>query len=119
MAISSTKQVFESFKRAAEAKDLNALVGLYADNAELGDINKRQPPGSPMRIRGRDEVRKMYEGVPKELEHHISDEVLSDDRMAFSYRCDYPNGQQVFGVHICELRDGKIAREVVAEAWDE
>ena len=37
----------------------------------------------------------------------------------FSYWCDYPNGQKVFGVHICEVHDGKITREVVAEAWDE
>lgn len=119
MSLAQTKQVFETFKRAAEAKNLAALVELYADNAELVDINKRQPPGAPMRLRGRDELRKMYEGVPKELEHHIGDEVLSDDKMAFSYRCHYPNGQEVFGVHICEVRDGKITREVVAEAWDE
>lgn len=119
MSLAQTKQVFQSFKRAAEAKDLAALVELYADNAELVDVNKRQPPGSPMRLRGRDELRKMYEGVPRELEHHVEDEVLGDDKMAFSYRCDYPNGQKVFGVHICEVRNGKITREVVAEAWDE
>jgi len=119
MSIATTKDVYDAFKRAAEAKDTRALLDLYADDAELVDINKRQPPGSPMRLRGRDELRKMYEGVPKDLEHHVGDEVLSDNRMAFSYSCAYPSGQQVFGVHICEVREGKITREVVAEAWDE
>jgi ketosteroid isomerase-like protein len=119
MSIATTKTVFDQFKRAAEAKDISALVSLYAADAEIVDINKREPPASPRRVRGTDELRKMYDSVPKELVHRVGDEVLGDDRMAFSYRCDYPNGQKVFGVHICELRDGKIAREVVAEAWDE
>jgi len=119
MSIATTKDVFTAFKRAAESRDIAALVDLYADNAEVVDFNKRQPPATPMRVRGQDEVRKMYESIPKELVHNVSDEVLGDDRMAFSYRCDYPNGQKVFGVHICEVHDGKITREVAAEAWDE
>lgn len=119
MSIATTRNVFDSFKRAAEAKDTAALAALYADDAEVVDFNKRQPPASPMRLRGRSDVQKMYESVPKELEHRVSDEVLGDDRMAFSYSCAYPNGQKVFGVHICEVHDGKITREVVAEAWDE
>ena len=119
MSVSTTRDVFNAFKRAAEAKDTSALLDLYADDAELIDVNKRQPPASPMTLHGRDELRKMYESIPRELVHHVGDEVLSDGRMAFSYACDYPSGQKVFGVHICDVRDGKITREVVAESWDD
>lgn len=119
MAIATTKATFEAYKRAAEAKDDHALAMLYADDAEILDVNKRNPPRSPERVRGRQAIETRIGTVPKELVHEVSDPVLADDQMAFTYACRYPNGQRVFGIHICKLRDGKIAREVVAEAWDE
>ncbi len=119
MAIASTRATFEAYKRAAEAKDDHALAMLYADDAEILDVNHRTPPGSPERVRGRQAIESRFGTVPRELVHEVSDPVLADDQMAFTYACRYPTGQRVFGIHICKLRDGKIAREVVAEAWDE
>lgn len=119
MGISSTKATFEAYKRAAESNDDRALAELYADDAEMIDVNRRTPPASPERVHGRDAIRTRMDAVSKELVHQIADPVLDDDKMAFSESCEYPNGQKVFAIHLCQLRQGKIAREVITEAWDE
>lgn len=119
MAIASTQQAYEAYKRAAESNDVRALSELYVNDAEFTDVNRRTPPRAPERIRGKDAIRSRLDTVPKNLVHEISNPVLADDRMAFTESCLYPTGEKVFGIHICELRDGKIARELLAEAWDE
>jgi len=119
MAIATTKAAYEAYKRAAESKNDRALAELYADDAELVDINRRTPPASPERVRGKDAIKTRMDSVQKDLKHQVFDPVLDDDKMAFSYSCEYPGGQKVFGIHICQLRNGKIAKEVITEAWDE
>ena len=119
MSVQSTRETFDRYKRAAEAGDLNGLVSLYADDAEILDVNKRNPPAKPDRHQGKSDIASAFAQVPKNLKHTISDEVIGESRMAFSYRCDYPTGQQVFGVHVCDVENGKIKREVVAESWDD
>ncbi|MGZ3416997.1 MAG: nuclear transport factor 2 family protein [Polyangiales bacterium] len=119
MSIAHTRETFDQYKRAAESGDERALLSLYADDAEIVDVNKRNPPSKPDRHRGRTSILDWLSQVPKDLKHTISDEVIGEDRMAFSYRCRYPTGQEVFGVHVCEVKDGKIKREVIAESWDD
>ncbi len=44
---------------------------------------------------------------------------LGSAQVAKSPPCTYPTGEKVVGVHIFDLREGKIVRETSAEAWDE
>jgi hypothetical protein len=119
MSIQNTRETFEKYKRAAESKNEQALLALYADDAQIVDVNKRNPPAKPEEHRGRTSIVDWLGKVPKDLEHSVGDEVIGEDRMAFTYRCRYPTGQEVFGVHVCEVEGGKIKREVVAESWDD
>jgi ketosteroid isomerase-like protein len=119
MSIQSTRETFERYKKAAESGNEQAMLALYADDAEIVDVNKRNPPAKPERHRGRTSIVNWLSQVPKDLKHTISDEVIGEDRMAFTYRCNYPSGQQVFGVHVCDVKDGRIERELVAESWDD
>lgn len=119
MSIASSQETFQKVKRAAQGGDLSLLAELYADDAEVVDFNKRNPPASPERHKGRQDIQSWLSQVPKDLKHFVSDEVIGEDRIAYTYRCEYPTGQQVVGVHVCELSDGKIRREVVAETWDD
>jgi hypothetical protein len=33
--------------------------------------------------------------------------------------CAYPDGMKVLSFAMCELKGGKIARQIVVQAWDE
>lgn len=111
---------FETLRRAIEERDAETLTRFYADDAELHTVNKNTTPSSPLVLRGKQEISEYLRDVySREMTHRVENEVLGDDRIAFFEACEYPDGTRVLGAETLELRDGKIARQVNVEAWDE
>ncbi len=110
----------ETLRRAIEERDAETLVGLYADDAELRTVNKNTTPSSPQVLRGKGEISEFLHDVcSREMTHHVENEVVGEGRIAFFEACEYPDGTHVLGASTLALRDGKIARQVNVEAWDE
>jgi ketosteroid isomerase-like protein len=102
----------EVFKRAYEQWDIEALLGFYADDVELVQIDRDNPPSSPRVRHGKDVFRGMFEhcaaaGVNATVEHAIAGE----DRAAATVTCEFPGGRKVLANGIFELEDGRIVRE--------
>ena len=98
------------FKRAYEEWDVDALVGMYADDFELIQIDRDNPPSSPRIRTGREMLRGMLEhcaaaGVKASVEHGVA------DRAAATITCEFPGGRKVLANGILELQDGLIVRE--------
>jgi ketosteroid isomerase-like protein len=111
---------FEAMRRAIEESDYDALVALYADDAELRTVNKNSTPSSPQVLRGKEEISELLRDVcGRAMTHHVEDEVVGDNRVAFNEACEYPDGTKVLCAAALEVRDGKISRQVNVEAWDE
>jgi ketosteroid isomerase-like protein len=111
---------FEAMRRAIEQLDAEALVGLYADDAELRIVNKSTTPSSPRELRGKEEITGYLRDVcGRAMTHHIENEVVGEDRVAFNEACEYPDGTKVLAATTLDLRDGKVVRQVNVEAWDE
>jgi ketosteroid isomerase-like protein len=111
---------FEAMRHAIEGSDYEALVAFYADDAELRMVNKNATPSSPMVLRGKEEISEMLRDVcGRAMTHHVEDEVLGENRVAFNEACEYPDGTRVLGATTLELRDGMIFRQTNIEAWDE
>ena len=111
---------FEAMRRAIEGLDAEALVGLYADDAELLIVNKSTAPSSPRELRGKEEISEYLRDVcGRAMTHHIHSEVVGEDRVAFQEDCEYPDGMKVLAATTLDLRDGKVVRQVNVEAWDE
>ncbi len=111
---------FEAMRRAIEESDYDALVALYADDAEFRTVNKNSTPSSPMVLRGKEAIAEMLRDVGgREMVHHVENEVVGEDRVAYNEVCEYPDGLKVLAATTLELRDGKIARQINVEAWDE
>jgi hypothetical protein len=53
------------------------------------------------------------------MTHRLEQLVLGDGSAAFTEACQYPDGTRVLCAALLELRDGKIARKVGVQAWDE
>src|ERR687898_2349020 len=111
---------FEAMRRAIEGSDYDALVALYADDAELRTVNKNATPSSPMVLRGKGEISEMLREVcGRAMTHHVEDEVVGEGRVSYNEACEYPDGVRVLGSTTLDLRDGLIVRQTNIEAWDE
>lgn len=105
----------EAYKRGFEAWDIDALLSLYADDVELVQIDRDNPPSSPRVRRGKDVFRGMFEhcaaaGVKASVENAFA----SPDRAAATVTCEFPGGRKVTANAILVLRDGRIVRELAA-----
>jgi ketosteroid isomerase-like protein len=103
----------DTFTRGYEEWDVEALVGLYADDVELIQIDRDNPPSSPRTRHGSDVFRGMLEhcaaaGVRATVENAVARE----DRAAATITCDFPGGRKVVANSIMEIEGGRIVREL-------
>ena len=111
---------FAALRHALESNDAEAVLDAYADDAVVIGYSERNRPSSAQLLGGRAEIESwVREVVSRNLTHSFTDEVISDNRFAAVETCVYPTGEHVVSAFICDVRDGKIVRQVGVEAWDE
>ena len=109
---SATSFDIDAYKRAYEQWDNEALLGLYADDVELVQLDRDNPPSSPRVRQGKEVFRGMFEhcaaaGVKATVENLVA----GPDRAAATVTCEFPGGRKVLANSILELEDGRIVRE--------
>ena len=103
----------ETLRRGYEEWDVDALLGLYADEVELIQIDRDNPPSSPRARHGKDVFRGMIEhcaaaGVRATVENAVAD----GERAAATITCEFPGGRKVMANAILDLEQGRIVREL-------
>jgi ketosteroid isomerase-like protein len=103
----------DTFRRGYEEWDVDALLALYADDVELIQIDRDNPPSAPKTRHGSDVFRGMLEhcaaaGVRATVENGVAGE----DRAAATVTCEFPGGRRVMANAILEIEDGRIVREL-------
>ena len=53
------------------------------------------------------------------MTHKVDTTIADGDSLAFTQACAYPDGTKVYCAAMLELKDGRIARQTVVQAWDE
>jgi ketosteroid isomerase-like protein len=109
---SATKFDLDAFKQAYEEWDIETLLGVYADDVELVQIDRDNPPSSPRVRHGKEVFKGMFEhcaaaGVKATVENTLA----AEDRAAVTVTCEFPGGRKVVANGILELEDGRIVRE--------
>jgi ketosteroid isomerase-like protein len=111
---------FESMRQAIENLDADQLVSLYADDAEMLTVNRYTTPSSPKVLKGKEKIAEHLRDVcGRAMTHHVENEVIGEDRVAFNEACEYPDGTRVLAAMTLDIRNGKVTRQVNVEAWDE
>ena len=108
----STSFDLEAFRRGYEEWDIDALLALYADEVELIQLDRDNPPSAPRVRHGKEMFKGMFEhcaaaGVRATVENVVAGE----HRAAATVTCEFPGGRKVVGNGIFELEDGRIVRE--------
>lgn len=110
---------FADFKEAFERRDAERWTEFYAEDAEWIEYKPSAPPRDPVRMIGRERIAEFLASLERsEIEITVSDEVLGEERAAFSVDVTLPDGRHVFEHTIVHFEDGRIARQVDVEAWD-
>ena len=102
----------DAFTRAYEEWDIPTLLTLYADDVELIQVDRDNPPSSPKVRSGTEVLKGMFEhcastGVKASVEHGVAGE----DRAAATVTCEFPGGRKVVANSIMELEGGRIVRQ--------
>ena len=110
----------ETLRRGLEQRDAGALASLYAEDAELIEVDKDHPPAQPRVFHGAREIAAHFEDVcAREMTHRLERPIVADDRLAFTESCRYDDGTNVLCMATADLdRDRRIVRQVAVTAWD-
>jgi ketosteroid isomerase-like protein len=111
---------FSAYAHAFEAKDVDALLAFYAEDAVWIEYKPGAPPSAPARLEGREAIAAFLRGVAAddEVALTVSHEVVGEERIAFRVTVGLAGGRRDVEHAICELRGGLIAEHVEVEAWD-
>jgi ketosteroid isomerase-like protein len=101
-----------AFRRAYEQWDIEALLDCYADDVELVQIDRDNPPSAPRVRRGKETLAGMFShcaaaGVTASVAHAVA----GDRSAAATVTCEFPGGRKVLANAIFDLEDGRIVRE--------
>jgi ketosteroid isomerase-like protein len=102
----------EALERGYEAWDIDGLLALYADEVELIQIDRDNPPSSPRVRRGKEVFKGMFEhcaaaGVRATVENLVT----GQEHAAATITCEFPGGRRVVANSILEIEGGRIVRE--------
>jgi ketosteroid isomerase-like protein len=110
----------QSLSKAIEARDSATLGAFYTDDAVLLIIDHLNPPNLPREIKGHAGLCSYFDDIcGRAMTHTVENGVQDGGRMAFTQTCRYPDGKSVFCSTTANLIGGKIARQVMVQAWDE
>ncbi|MGH2965004.1 MAG: nuclear transport factor 2 family protein [Solirubrobacterales bacterium] len=109
----------DAFKCAYEEWDVEALLGLYAEDVELIQIDRDNPPSSPRTRHGKEVFRGMFEHCAAAgAKATVENLVAGEGRAAATVTCEFPGGRRVLANSILEIDDGRIVRERDVTAGD-
>jgi ketosteroid isomerase-like protein len=109
----------DALRRGIERRDATALATLYANDATIEIADAAHGASTPLRLVGHDAITTHLTDVyARDMQHRVELVAAGTDTVGYTVRCAYPDGTIVRCVSIAELRDGRIVREIGAQAWD-
>lgn len=115
-----TETVLDIINHAHRRREPNRLLDLIADDAELVEY-RMNDISSPAVAQGKDEIREVIEDVmSRDMTHEVTNVVESEDRIAYTVHCEYPDGNRVLGSYVADLdAGGKISKLTGHVSWTE
>jgi ketosteroid isomerase-like protein len=101
----------EAYTRGFETWDADTVLDLYADDIELIQIDRDNPPSSPKVSHGKDVLRGIIQyGAGAGVTFTADSGVANQQRAAATFTCTFPDGRSVVANAILDIRDGRIVR---------
>src|SRR3954471_22549613 len=109
----------DALRQGVESRDVESMLSLYADDAEISMVDQRNTPSHPQVLHGRDQIRAFLSDVfGRDITHHVDHIVSGDGTVSFMERCEYPDGSRVLSSAVLDVDAGRIVRQEGIQAWD-
>lgn len=109
----------EALRRGVEDRDLDSMLSLYDEDAEVRMVDQRNTPSRPAVLHGRAEIREFLSDViGRDMTHKMDHVVVGDGTVSYLERCVYPDGTRVVASSVLDVDDGHIVRQEGVQAWD-
>jgi ketosteroid isomerase-like protein len=109
-----------TIRRAIEGRDGRLLSSLYAPDAVVRVIDRNNPPSRPRDVKGRAAISEFWNDIcSRAMTHEVATTIAADGQLAFTQSCAYPDGTRVYCVAVIELKNERIWRQTIVQAWDE
>jgi hypothetical protein len=109
----------DALRTAMEQRDAEGQIALYADDATITSVDHATPPSAAAVLSGRDAIAAQLRDVcAREMTHRVREAFVAGDRLVVQLDCAYPDGTQVRCLSLARLRDGRIAEQLLVQAWD-
>jgi len=105
---------FGAMRDAIERKDSDALLGFYADDAELCILHAALPEGMAFELKGKAQIERYLRAVcDQDVTCAVRGEAVYGERsVAFVEACSYPNGTPISISTTLEVNEGLISRQI-------
>ena len=91
LVATSTSFDLEAFRRGYEEWDIDALLVLYADEVELIQIDRDNPPSAPRVRHGKEMFKGMFEHCASAgVKATVDNAVAGEHRAAATVTCEFP-----------------------------
>lgn len=109
----------DALRQGVEGRNIDAMLSLYADDAEISIVDQRHTPSHPQILHGRDQIRAFLSDIlGRDMTHHLDHVVAGNGTVSFIERCEYPDGSRVLASSALDIADGRIIRHEEVQAWD-
>ncbi|HEU4657032.1 MAG TPA: nuclear transport factor 2 family protein [Capillimicrobium sp.] len=109
----------DTLRRAVHDGDVEAMLALYADDAEIVVFDLNNPPSDPTTIEGRSRIGAMLADVfSRDMAHEVRHAITDGACAAYDIACRYGDGTRVVAHSMVEPRGGRIAHEEMIQVWD-
>jgi quercetin dioxygenase-like cupin family protein len=109
----------DALRQGIEGRNVDAMLSLYADDAEISIVDQRHTPSHPQILHGRDQIRAFLSEIfGRDITHHLDHIVAGDRSVSFMQRCEYPDGSRVLASSVLDITGGRIVRQEEVQAWD-
>ena len=113
-------RVLEGIRLGMQRRDAGLLAGLYAEQCECTVVNRNNPPSKPLILRGRAEIRRLFDDIcGREMTHEVTRMLAGNGAASFSLRCRYPDGCTLVAMSMLTIEAGLIVSELSVDCWDE
>lgn len=114
----ATQTAVDIINRAHTRREPDLILDLMADDAELVEY-RMDDVANPRVYSGKEQISEVYEDVmSRDMTHSVRDVVATDDAVAWTVDCVYPDGNVVLGSYKADLdQDGNIVRVVGHVSW--
>jgi ketosteroid isomerase-like protein len=118
----AVRRIYEAWDDALGRKDVDAAIGLYAEDATLESPLVRHLLGGERGvIEGRDALAaflvKVFARTPPSRRRHRRGFLTDGSTLMWEYPRDAPDGEQMDFVEVMEIEDGLIRRHRVYWGW--